>query len=260
MVLAATTSAWAQDPFEIQVYDAETAPKLQPGIEIHMNYVIRGVETAVGPVLPTNGVFHLTFEPHLGVARFAEVGAYLQTALRPDGSYDYAGVKLRFKARVPRRLVRGLIGLALNTEVDFLPRAYSDARFGGELRPIIDLRSRWVYASVNPILAFDFEGPVAGHPLLEPAAKLDLIVWESAIGLGVEYYGAFGPIDSPVAASQQVHNLFGVVDVDLSLPWVHLALNLGTGYGLGAGDRWIFKSIVGIDLERPAVRRAATGG
>jgi hypothetical protein len=107
--------AWAQDRFEIQVYDAETAPQAAAGVEIHLNFVAVGsqVSSADGE-LPTHHVAHMTLEPHLGLSRWCELGAYIQAAVRPDGSFDYAGFKLRFKARIPRRLANNLIGLALN--------------------------------------------------------------------------------------------------------------------------------------------------
>jgi hypothetical protein len=237
-------AARAQDPFEIQVYDAETAPRGKPGIELHANYFALGT-TTIGPgtVLPTDRVFHLTFEPHLGVAGWAEVGGYLQTAARPDGSCDFAGAKARFKARLPRRLA-GHVGVAVNTELSAIPSAYSESRFGTELRPIIDLRIDHAYFSFNPIVDFDFEGDLAGRPQFEPAAKADVILLQEHLGLGIEYYSALGTL------SQQVHRLFGVVDItEVSAGPVRLGLNFGVGYGLAAGERLIVKSIIGVEVQ-----------
>lgn len=246
LVLLAARQVRAQDAFEIQVYDSDTAPSGETGLELHTNYF--GESTAAGApqaASPDRG-FHLTFEPHLGLTDWAELGAYLQTAVRPDGGYEYAGAKLRFKARLPRRLA-GDIGLALNTEVSALPRAFSDSRFGAELRPIVDVRVGRVYLAVNPILGFDLEGSLAGRPQLEPAAKAELMLLNDRVGLGVEYYGAIGPVDAPLDASQQVHRLFGVVDLpQVAAGPMQLGLNLGVGHDLGAGDAWIVKSILGL--------------
>jgi hypothetical protein len=247
IALLAARPAVAQDPFEIQVYDAETAPVLHPGLEVHLNYapVVQGA--ASSPV--TSGVFHATFEPHLGVARWAEVGAYVQTAVRPDGGYEFAGVKVRFKARVPRRLGAGVVGLALNGELDWLPRFWGEGvRFGGELRPILDVRAGRFYASVNPILAFDFEGPLAGRPQLEPCAKVALDLVPETFSVGAEYYAGLGPIEAPFAASQQTHRLFGAADVEVETRFTRLSVNLGAGAGLAAGERFIVKAIIGIEL------------
>ena len=98
--------AAAQDAFEIQVYDSETAPPRDFGLEVHLNYV-----ASADPIA------HFTLEPHVGLAPWCEAGAYFQTALSPDGTFDYAGVKLRFKARVPHKVAHGLLGLALNGEL-----------------------------------------------------------------------------------------------------------------------------------------------
>jgi len=237
----------AQDPFEIQVYDSDTAPRGQAGIEVHANYFIRGIG-AMGPVLPTDGVFHLTFEPHLGVTEWAEMGGYLQTAMRPDGSFEYGGAKLRFKARLPNRAA-GLVGFALNTEIAAIPRSYSDSRFGMELRPIIDLWADRFYLSVNPIVDIDYEGNRAGQPQFEPAAKGDWLFMHRQLGLGIEYYSAIGPVTDPTPPSQQVHRLFAVIDLqDLHVGSASLAINAGLGYGVAAGERWIVKLIVGVDL------------
>lgn len=190
MVVLLACRAMAQDPFEIQVYDSETAKPGEAGMELHANAFGAGSATsAPGQAEPTDRGFHLTFEPHLGVADWAEIGAYLQTAGRPEGGYEYAGAKVRFKARLPSKLA-GHVGLALNAEVSGLPATYSASRYGGELRPIVDLRAGWLYASVNPILAFDFEGTLAGRPQLEPAAKAEVMVVSNLVGIGAEYYGA----------------------------------------------------------------------
>ncbi len=248
IVLALTASrATAQDPFEIQVYDSETAEPGEAGIELHANAFGAGSPTsAPGQAEPTDRGFHLTFEPHLGLADWAEIGGYVQTAVRPEGSYEYAGAKVRFKARLPWKTA-GHVGLALNVEVSALPATYSASRYGGELRPIVDLRTGRLYLSVNPILSFDFEGPLAGRPQLEPAAKAEVIVVEDLVGIGVEYYGAIGPLDASLPASEQVHRLFGVLDLtDLPAGPIRVGLNLGVGHDLGAGDEWIVKSIIGI--------------
>jgi hypothetical protein len=238
--------AAAQDAFEIQVYDAETAPPRDVGLEVHLNYFARGV-TTTSPEgeLPTDRVAHLTLEPHVGLAPWCEAGAYFQTALRPDGGFDYAGVKLRLKTRVPRRVGRGLVGLALNGELSAVPRIYEPTGLGGELRPIVDVAWRRLYASVNPILGFDFFGADAGHPQLEPAATVLISVLEGW-AMGVEYYAALGPIDHPLPASEQVHRLFVVTT--LTHKW--FGIHVGGGYGFTAGDKWIAKAILSFDLSR----------
>ena len=242
--------AAAQDAFEIQVYDVETAPPRHVGLEVHVNYVASGVtSTSPDGQLPTDRVTHLTLEPHVGLARWCEAGAYFQTALRPDGSFDYAGVKMRLKTRLPRRVGRGLVGLGLNGELSAVPRVYEATGLGGELRPIVDVAWRRLYASVNPILGFDFFGADAGHPQLEPAATL-LVSLAEGWAMGAEYYAALGPIDRPLPSDKQVHRLFVVATV--AYRW--FGLHVGAGYGLAAGEKWIAKAILSFDFATAAAR------
>ena len=69
-------SAAAQDAFEIQVYNAETAPPLQVGAELHLNHFFVGSLVIDGDERPTNHVTHLTIEPHVGIASWCEAGGY----------------------------------------------------------------------------------------------------------------------------------------------------------------------------------------
>src|SRR3989440_788085 len=114
LLLVCATAAGAQDAFEIQVYDASTAPPLTPGVEVHLNGVLRGSEqpSAAGE-LPTHHVAHATLEPHLGLTDWLEAGPYLPSALRPHGTYDYAGTKLPMEARLLEPAF-GWLHLALN--------------------------------------------------------------------------------------------------------------------------------------------------
>jgi hypothetical protein len=211
-VLLLAAPARAQDDFEIQVYDAETAAVGQSGFELHLN---------------TGGddYSHFTLEPHVGLLGWLEAGAYLQTQLLPDGSFEYAGVKLRLKARVPRRL-RGF-GLALNVEWSAEPGQMGG--MGGELRPIVDFQWRRLYLAVNPIVSFDFSGSVD----FEPAVKLGIKVIEP-LWVGAEYYAA---------AVSGVQRILGVIDV----VYGRVGLNLGAGYSFG-DDKWLVKAIVGLQI------------
>lgn len=239
--------AYAQDRFEIQVYDAETAPKGGAGVEVHFNVVAVGSHSvAADGELPTHHVTHLTLEPHLGLSRWCELGAYIQTAMREDGTLDYAGIKLRLKSRIPRRLAHNLIGLALNIEFSVIPATYESNVWGSELRPVFDIQWRRLYFSLNPILSTDLGGSLIGRPQLQPAAKFAVSIIPM-LALGVEYYAAFGPLDSPYGIADQMHRLLGVVDIVHKLTdKMNFDVNLGAGYNFGAGDPWVVKAIFGI--------------
>ena len=234
--LVAGGAVRAQDAFEIQVYDSETAPPGEIGLETHLNYVLTG-STSPSPEgeAPTNHVFHATLEPHLGLTDFLEVGAYLQSAFRPDGGYDWAGFKLRAKARIPQPAF-GWLRLALNAEVSFIPKRYEAAGTGGELRPIAEAIFGPVTLGVNPIVAFTFDNGV--HADLEPCARalFRVVPWLSA---GAEYYSALGPIDGLLPVSDQVHRVFGVIELYSG----HLDINFGIGGGTG-DDSLLAKAIL----------------
>lgn len=220
----------AQDAFEVQVYDAETAARGEVGLEMHLNQ--HAIDGAAGET-------HLTFEPHYGLADWAELGGYFQTALTTGGDPAYAGVKLRLKLRRPHRAWDDRIGLAINGELSAVPARFEPEVWGGEIRPILDLTAGRVYASINPILAFELRGELAGHPQIEPAAKLAIKLTE-AVAAGAEVYGAFGPLDD--LGSEHASRAFAVIDVTGG--WWDL--DLGAGYGWGSTDHVVAKLIVGI--------------
>jgi hypothetical protein len=239
--------ARAQDRFEIQVYDSETAPKGGTGIEMHVNFVAAGSQ-AVSPdgELPTNHVTHVTFEPHLGLASWCELGGYLQSAIRPDGSINYAGFKLRYKMRIPHRLAKNVIGLAVNFELSWVPSTYEANVYGSEVRPILDVEWRRLYFAINPILSTDLGGALAGQTQFQPAAKFTVAI-VPMLAMGVEYYAAFGPINQPFGLAEQSHRLLGVLDLTHKLTdKTNFELNFGGGHTFGAGDAWVAKMIVGI--------------
>jgi len=233
-LFAMAGAARAQDPFEIQVYDADTAAPGEIGLETHLNEVITGRRTtSLTGEAPTHRVFHATLEPHLGVTDFMELGMYLQSALRPDFGFDWAGFKLRAKVRAPPF---GWLKLALNGELSFVPKRFEAAGTGGELRPIAEGAFGPLTLGVNPILGFTFDNGV--HADLEPCARalVRLTPWLAA---GAEYYSSLGPIDSLLPASEQVHRAFGVVEMYSG----HLDINFGIGGGTG-DESFLAKAIL----------------
>ena len=103
-----SSPAWAINPFEIQVYDGTANAPGVFGLELHVNYVANGLTTATSPELPQNHQTHFTLEPSYGLTPWWEIGGYFQTALRADGTFDYAGVKLRSKWVTPPQMERAL--------------------------------------------------------------------------------------------------------------------------------------------------------
>ncbi len=245
VVLLASSQARALDAFEIQVYDGTADAPGKPGLELHANTVVSGQRDAVPPELPANHQTHLTLEPSLGITRWWEVGMYIQTAVLPDGTSAYAGIKLRSKFVRPgwpsERLRWGV-----NLEISDLPARFDPNRWGGEIRPILAYMTperRFAFA-FNPILDFDLTGAgTGGWPSFEPALSA-LVVVDGLLSAGLEYYGDLGPIDHPSPLSAQQHYLFEVLNV---LAWRRIELNVGLGEGLtAASNPFVVKMILGV--------------
>jgi hypothetical protein len=221
----------AIDAFEIQVYDGTANPARTPGLELHVDHVLWGATTATPPELPANHRTTFTLEPSFGVFDSWELGAYFQTALRADGEFDYAGVKLRSKFVTPPGWHERL-RLGVNFEFSILPRAYDRDRYGGEVRPIVAWEDEhWLFAA-NPILDFSFASTDFGRgPEFEPCvmAKRKL----GPIALGLEYYAGLGPIRHPLPWSDEDEYVYETFDL-ISLPGVEV--NFGVGEGLSAAS------------------------
>jgi hypothetical protein len=245
----AADSAHAQDPFEIEVYDATANPVGVPGLELHLNDWVTGHRFPSGSEAPLHGQFHATFEPSWGVLPFWEVGAYVQFAVRTDdGVADWAGAKLRSKFVTPPTWDAHW-RLGINLEVSYLPAIYDANRWGSEVRPIVAYEDeRWLFA-FNPIFDQALARPGASDgPVFDPALKAARKV--GPVALGFEYYGGIGPVASPLPLADQTHLLFEVIDL-LSID--HVELNLGLGEGLTpASAGMIVKAIIGYTFERSA--------
>lgn len=234
--------AWAVDPFEIQVYDGTLNAPGTPGLELHVNRVFDGVKTNEPPALPLHQQTHMTLEPSMGVTDFLELGGYLQSSLRPDGTFDYAGAKARTKFILPKTGVRNL-RLGVNLELSMLPERYDPSRLGSEVRPIVAWENqRWIFAA-NPIVGIPLGSPDrAQGPTFEPAlmAKVKLF---STVAVGAEYFGDFGPIGKPASWSAQQHYLYEAIDV-VSLDAVEINLGIGEGF-TNASNALVAKLILG---------------
>ena len=243
-MLLAPPQAGAVDAFEIQVYDSSIEAPRVPAIEVHVNSVISGRRDAIPPELPPHHQTHFTAEPSIGLTSWWEIGGYLQTTLRADGGYDYAGTKLRSKFAMPSRGATPF-GWAVNLEISHLPARYDPERWGGEIRPIATFTGFGgrMFIAANPIVALNLAGPDAGDaPSFEPAVTLAYVV-DNVISAGVEYYANLGAIGRWSPLSQQEHYLYEVINV---LQWHRWELNIGVGEGLTTGsNRLVGKMIVG---------------
>src|SRR2546430_4294784 len=80
--------AVAQDPFEIEVYAPETAPRSKWELETHLNYIARGTTAFDGSVAPSEHQVPLSFDFTRGLTDHWEVTAYLLSAYRPGSGVE----------------------------------------------------------------------------------------------------------------------------------------------------------------------------
>ena len=247
--------ARALDRFEIQVYQSDINDPGQLGLEVHLNYTIRGTKTPEYPgQVPPYHVGRVTFEPAVGVTEWLELGAYLQFLAAPGGDQRFGGWKARAKLVVPER-ISGHLMLGLNLELANVPYAVEPDRWSNEFRPILGWKGgRWL-VSVNPIFGWTLTGQDRFRPDLEPCGK---VAFDTHLGfsVGAEYYASLGFANDVLPATEQEHLLFAVVDYVPRSPEpaagspAHAGeweLNLGLGGALTAapGPHLIVKAIVG---------------
>jgi len=103
MLLACAASvAYAQDPFEIHIYEYEPLGRGSFTYEAHLNYDLQGTRSFDGSVAPTRHQFHFTSEVTSGLSDQFAVGLMLLTAVRPDQSLEYGGWRILPHFYAPR--------------------------------------------------------------------------------------------------------------------------------------------------------------
>ena len=241
-LLATASPAVAQENFEIQIYGAATTAPGQTMVELHSNVAARGTTRTEDGVLRTQGAFHETIEITRGLTSWFETGFYIFTSLQPDGGWYWVGDHIRPRVRAPDSW--GLpVGLSLSLEVGYQRREFSTDTWSLELRPIVDKTIGPWYLAFNPVFARSLRGPGTDRGFeFAPAAKVGYDV-APKVALGLEYYGALGPVSGFDSPRKQQHQIFPVVDIDLGPRW---ELNAGVGVGLTPStDGLIFKVILG---------------
>ena len=241
-----SASVTAQDNFEIQVYGSQTVEPGKTMVELHSNIAVMGTTQRINGVLPTEHALHETLEITQGFTPWFETGFYLFTSIQPGTGWEWVGDHIRPRLRVPESW-RWPIGVSLSTELGYQRPAFSTDTWTWEIRPIIDRQQgRW-YWSLNPALERALEGKNVKRGFeFSPSCKLSYDFTPMVSG-GLEYYGALGPLTGFDRPSEQQHQLFPVLDLDLGPRW---EFNFGVGVGLTRStDPLILKLILGYRFD-----------
>lgn len=239
--LAGAAAAWAQDPFEIHVYDYESLKPGQFTIEQHLNYWAIGSRTPDGPLAPTNDQLHMTYEVTGALADHVSLGFMQLNAVLPGTGFEYAGWRVLPHFYAPESW--GLpVDLGFVVEFSFTRPQFIADTTHVELRPIVQRRFKNFELILNPVFARALRGRGVGEGwTFEPAARLahgdsD----KNRLVPYLEWYSELGTVPTLLAVSRQVHQLFPGVDIRVG---PHLVWSLAPGVGLTPVEpRLVFKS------------------
>ena len=240
--ILAAAHARAQDNYEIQVYGSDLIDPGHTMVELHSNFTINGSKAIVDGVYPTNHAEHETVEITHGFNDWFECGFYIFTSITEGQSWQWVGDHIRPRIAVPKKW-HWPVGVSLSNEIGYQRRQYSVDTWTWEIRPIVDQKvGRW-YWSLNPTLDRSFHGASVNQGVVfSPNFKCSYDFMPKIAG-GLEYYGSAGPVTGFDAVSQQQHEIFPAIDLNIAPQW---EINFGFGVGLtGATDHLIAKMILG---------------
>jgi hypothetical protein len=244
--VVAARPALAQDNYEIQVYSYDTVEPGHTMFELHSNFTIDGSKQKIDGLYPTNHAEHETLEITHGFTPWFEVGFYVFTSLHSGQGWQWVGDHIRPRFRVPESW-RWPVGVSLSQEIGYQRRQFSVDTWTWEIRPIVDKKmGRW-YWSLNPTLDRAWHGPDVHQGIVfSPNLKISYDFTPKIAG-GIEYYGSVGPVTGFDSVSQQQHQVFPAVDLNLAPQW---EINFGLGVGLTRStDHLILKMILGYRFD-----------
>ncbi len=235
-------AALSQDNYEIQVYGAETVPAGTTMVEFHTNFTAAGRKEIIDQLLPTNHALHETIEITHAFNPWFEVGFYVFTSARSGAGWDWVGDHIRPRVRVPDSW-HWPVGVSLSNEIGYQRRLYSADTWTWEMRPIIDRKLGHWYLAFNPTFERALVGENVGKGFeFSPNFKFSYDVIPQ-MSVGVEYYGALGPIANFDPLAEREQQILPAVDLNVSPKW---EINFGVGVGVTRStDHLLVKAILG---------------
>ncbi|MBZ5580128.1 MAG: hypothetical protein LAP40_26515 [Acidobacteriia bacterium] len=244
--------AWAQDPFEIHVYEYEPLAWREYSLETHVNVTAQGTDARDGSLLATEHQTHVTLEPTVGLSENFAMGFMFLNAWEPGYAPQFAGWRVLPHFYAPEAW--GLpVHLGFVAEFSFQNARYEENTRRVELRPILDRESaRWQIV-FNPVFERALHGPGTRRGWnFEPAL---LLRWKRrGFSPSIEYYGEVESLNVQPRAQPEVHQLF--LGGDWRITEI-FSVNLGTGFDVGPrGPGVVIKSRLEWDWRKSAGKPA----
>jgi hypothetical protein len=245
ILIAAPAVAFAQTD-EIQVYDAEIAPKGIFNLMIHTNSILIGRKFADFPsgIIPKHSV-NGTSEWAYGVTDWFEQGLYLP--VYSLYSHDRGTTLNAFKIRelfVRPHAAQHRLFYGVNFEFSANASYWEPKRITSEIRPIIGAHLSQVDLIVNPILDTDYTGGF-GNLEFAPASRI-AYNWNDRWAMALEEYADLGPLRQFPLPNRQFHEVWAVLDHKGKV----VSIEAGVGVGVTAGaDTLTLKLMVSRDLD-----------
>jgi len=242
LCLGCAAGARAQGNYEVQVYASDLVSKGVTMVELHSNFTASGSKTTTDGTLPTNHQVHETVEITHGFNEWFETGFYQFTSIQPDGSWEWVGTHIRPRFAVPERY-KLPVGISISNEIGYQRPLFSADTWTWEIRPIVDKKIRGLYLAFNPTFDKSFHGPSKDNGFeFSPNIKFSYDVTKK-VALGMEYYGAYGPVTGFDPLRDQQQQIIPAVDIDFGKNW---EFNFGVGIGVTqATDHLLVKAILG---------------
>jgi len=236
----------AQGNYEIQVYGYDLVKPGATMFELHSNFTFSGTKEVIDGVLPTEHALHETLEITHGWNDWFETGFYIFNSLQSDGTWVYVGSHIRPRFAAPESW-NWPVGVSISNEIGWQRPEISRDTWTWEIRPIVDKKLDKWYLAFNPAVDRSFHGPSVNRGFeFSPNFKFSYDVTKK-VAAGVEYYGAWGPINEFDPLRDQEQQIVPAVDIDFGEKW---EFNFGVGVGVTAGtDHLLVKAILGYRFD-----------
>jgi hypothetical protein len=243
-LVAAPVMAFAQTD-EIQVYDGAIAEKGKFNLMLHNNFTPKGQKMPAFPggLTPDKTLVGVS-EWAYGMTDWFEQGLYLPlySFSKSDGA-SFNGFKLRWLFVKPKADDQRFF-YGVNFEFSVNSKQWDPRRYTSEIRPIVGWHLHPVDIIVNPIVDTSYTGGLKSLDFA-PAVRVAYNFspkWAAA----AEEYADYGPLRQFYSATDQSHQIWGVVNHQTK------SVNIEFGVGIGvtsASDKVTLKLMLSRDLN-----------